>query len=72
MKKLKKYIADVIIGAVLAVLFVVVSLDAISDLVNQLGILKEVIIWLRPLFMFCCLYHPIFMITSLCRRWLVA
>lgn len=40
MKKLKKYIADVIIGAVLAVLFVVVSLDAISDLVNQLGDFK--------------------------------
>lgn len=40
MKKLKKYIANVIIGAVLTVLFVVVSLDAISDLVNQLGNFK--------------------------------
>lgn len=40
MKKLKRYIANVIIGAVLTVLFVVVSLDAISDLVNQLGDFK--------------------------------
>ena len=40
MKKLKIYIANVIVGAVLTVLFVVVSLDAISELVNQLGDFK--------------------------------
>lgn len=40
MKKLKKYIAETIAGAVITVLFVIVALDAISALVDQMGDLK--------------------------------
>lgn len=40
MRRLKSYIAKTIISAVLTVLFVIVSLDAISDLVHQLSNLR--------------------------------
>ncbi len=57
MRKIKRYIARQVLGGVIGVLLVIVSLDAIADLVDQLGQLKGDYHFVEALF-YVLLYVP--------------